>query len=64
MALPIEPRKKTPINVPVLVSARQILDAQDLEALLTISDLATTELKGRTKVQILMVDAVDDDLCR
>ena len=53
--------KNAKINLPILVTARQVLEAEPLDSLLSIAGpKVTAELKGRTCVQILMVDALDE----
>jgi hypothetical protein len=51
--------KKKPIEMPILVNARQVLDTESIESLLG-AIAVTSELKSRMVVKTLMVDALDE----
>jgi len=53
--------KKEKIKIPVLVSAKEILEADTYEKLLE-KYLVTSDIKDRFKVQVLMIDALDEIL--
>lgn len=53
--------KKEKIKIPVLVSAKEILEADNYEKLLE-KYLVTSDIKDRFKVQVLMIDALDEIL--